>query len=528
MTSENSLLSVENLSIAFDRKRVVHDVSFHIFPQETLALVGESGSGKSITALSILKLLPYPLASHPEGRILWQGQDLLQSSDQHVRRVRGRQIAMIFQEPMTSLNPLHTVEKQIKEALKIHGSPSTSDHIQELLQQVQLKNVTQKMKAYPHQLSGGERQRVMIAMALAGRPSLLIADEPTTALDVTTQAEILKLLQGLQQQFNMSLLLITHDLSLVRRMAQRVVVMEKGQVVEQGRVQDIFTRPQHPYTQCLLAAEETDEVRPVSDTAKVLLQTEKITVSFPLKSNLWQKKSFFTAVDGISFSLRAGETLGVVGESGSGKSTLALALLRLVPFQGQCRFQNQALENLSSSQMRSLRRNMQIVFQDPYGALSPRMTVEEIIAEGLEVHEPTLTSQERMRRLDEVLQEVGLDHVMKGRYPHEFSGGQRQRLAIARALILKPQFLILDEPTSALDRAIQVDILKLLKRLQTEHGMAYLFISHDLKTVQAISHKVMVMKEGKVVEFGPKADIFLRPQHLYTQRLMKAAFDMDV
>ncbi len=530
MNSAVPLLSVENLDICFNETAVVQDVSFEVRPRQTFAIVGESGSGKSVTALSILKLLPYPLASHPQGRILWQGADLLQKSEKELQKIRGRQISMIFQEPMTSLNPLHTVEKQLKEAIELHeGRGHTQQRIQELLRQVQLKNIDQKRKAYPHQLSGGERQRVMIAMALAGRPALLIADEPTTALDVTTQAEILKLLQDLQKQFDMALLLITHDLTIVRRLADHVMVMEKGVVVEQGSVADIFTRPAHPYTQRLLSAEDTEMAIPLIPEAKPLLKGEKITVQFGSKPRFGQRSQpIFKAVDDVSFELKTGETLGVVGESGSGKSTLALAILRLLPFEGRCWFQNQNLSTLSSRQMRPLRQDMQIVFQDPYSALSPRMTVEEIIVEGLDVHQPRMTSQERTSHIDQALQEVGLSIAVKNRYPHEFSGGQRQRLAIARALILKPQLLILDEPTSALDRAIQVDILKLLKHLQAHHNMAYVFISHDLKTVQSISHNVMVMKEGKIVEYGTCRDIFSNPQHPYTQRLMKAAFEIEV
>lgn len=526
--TKNLLLSVENLSIAFGDTLVVKEISFDIQPGQTFALVGESGSGKSVSALSILKLLPYPFASHPQGKILFDNHDLLKSNDKEIRQVRGKRISMVFQEPMTSLNPLHTVEKQIREVFELHSGMSSHSQILDLLKLVQLKDPEQKCQAYPHQLSGGERQRVMIAMALAGQPDLLIADEPTTALDVTTQAEILKLLKDLQKKFGMALLLITHDLGIVRKMAQKVAVMEKGVIVEAGAVKDIFIKPSHPYTQRLLSSEPQGTADPLPKESSVLMKVHNLSVHFPLKKGLFRRTTGYTkAVNEISLSLRHAETLGIVGESGSGKTTLALAILRLIASQGEISLEGHRLDKLSSTEIRPLRKKMQIVFQDPFSSLSPRMTIEEIIGEGLEVHFPEQETSGRAERIMAVLREVGLEESMKTRYPHEFSGGQRQRISIARALILKPKLLILDEPTSALDRAVQADILQLLKKLQKEHALSYLFISHDLKIVRAISHQVIVLKEGNVVESGACQEIFKNPQHPYTQRLLKAAFDME-
>lgn len=525
---KNPLLSVENLRVAFGHTLVVKGISFDIQPGQTFALVGESGSGKSVSALSILRLLPYALASQPQGKVLFGKHDLLKSTDKEIRHIRGKHISMVFQEPMTSLNPLHTVEKQIWEVFDLHAGSCSHIQILDLLKLVQLKDAEQKCQAYPHQLSGGERQRVMIAMALAGQPDLLIADEPTTALDVTTQAEILKLLNDLQKKFSMALLLITHDLGIVRKMAQEVAIMEKGVIVEAGTVKDVFTRPAHPYTQRLLFSEPHGTAEPLPKKSSVLMEVRNLSVHFPLKKGFFQRTTgCIKAVNNISISLRHGETLGVVGESGSGKTTLALAILRLMASCGEIKLDGHRLDKLSGKEIRSLRKEMQIVFQDPFSSLSPRMTVEEIIGEGLEVHHPELKASGRTQRIIAVLQEVGLEDSMKTRYPHEFSGGQRQRIAIARALILKPKLLILDEPTSALDRAVQADILQLLKQLQKEHSLSYLFISHDLKIVRAISHHVIVLKEGSIVESGSCHEIFRNPQHPYTQKLLKAAFDME-
>ena len=532
MTTFAPLLSVENLSIAFNHTLVVKQISFEIKAGQTVALVGESGSGKSVTALSIPGLLPYPLASHPQGKILFKNKDLIKTTEKEMCQIRGKQISLIFQEPMTSLNPLHTVEKQIREVFERREGRETSSsrsRILELLNLVQLKDATQKCQAYPHQLSGGERQRVMIAMALAGQPDLLIADEPTTALDVTTQAEILKLLQDVQKRFGMALLLITHDLGIVRKMAEQMMVMEKGLIVEAGAVEEIFARPHHPYTRRLLSSDPQGTAVPLpAASSPPVMKVRDLSVHFPLKTGLFRRTTgFIKAVHNVSLSLRQGETLGIVGESGSGKTTLALAILRLVSSQGEIWLDTHPLEKLSPREMRPLRKEMQIVFQDPFASLSPRMTVEEIVGEGLEVHQPDLNVSDRVRRIIEALQQVGLDESMKDRYPHEFSGGQRQRIAIARALILKPKLLILDEPTSALDRAIQADILQILKKLQKERLLSYLFISHDLKIVRAISHTLIVMKEGLIVESGPCDQIFENPRHDYTQRLLKAAFEME-
>jgi microcin C transport system ATP-binding protein len=527
MTQSSPLLIVENLSAAFGSRQVLNHISFQIKAGETLAIIGESGSGKSVTALSLMRLLPYPLASHPSGRILFQGQDLMNLTERHMNQIRGKKIAMIFQEPMTSLNPLHTVEKQLKEAFLLHTGDYRYAEMIELLTLVQLKNPIDKAASFPHQLSGGERQRVMIAMALAGQPDLLIADEPTTALDVTTQAEILALLKDLQKRFNMALLLITHDLSVARKMASNVVVMKDGNVVEYGAVESIFTNPTQKYTQHLLACEPTCDKRPLSPKALVLLKVDNLSIQFPIKTGLFRRVAgCVKAVDNVSFTLRQGETLGIVGESGSGKTSLAFAILRLLKCQGTIELAGVPIESLSAKEMRPLRKKIQIVFQDPFSSLSPRMTIEQIVGEGLTVHEPGLSAPEKLHRVLAALEEVGLEPALKDRYPHALSGGQRQRVAIARALILEPTLLILDEPTSALDRSIQADILNLLSALQNQRKISYIFISHDLKSVHAISHKVIVLQEGKVVEAGSCDGIFDKPQHPYTQRLLKAAFDI--
>ncbi len=535
--SENStpLLSVRDLSVAFHQggqtSIAVDGVSFDIHKGEVLALVGESGSGKSVSANSILKLLPYPSASHPSGEILFKGKDLLKASDNELRAVRGNDITMIFQEPMTSLNPLHSIEKQISEILALHqgivGEAARSRTL-ELLNQVGIREPEKRLKAYPHELSGGQRQRVMIAMALANRPELLIADEPTTALDVTVQAQILELLRDLKGAHGMSMLFITHDLGIVRKFADRVCVMTKGKIVETGTVEDVFTRPQHDYTRHLLAAEPRGEP-PASDANKlVVMEGSDIRVWFPIKAGFMRKVvDHVKAVDGIDLKLRAGQTLGVVGESGSGKTTLGLALARLISSKGRIAFVGKDIAGYSFREMRPLRNQLQVVFQDPYGSLSPRMSVGEIIAEGLKVHERSLSADERDKRVCWALEEVGLDPSTRWRFPHEFSGGQRQRIAIARAMVLKPRFVMLDEPTSALDMSVQAQVVDLLRDLQQKHDLAYLFISHDLKVVKALANELIVMRFGKVVEQGASADIFRAPKEDYTRALLAAAFNIE-
>ncbi|KAA1185496.1 ABC transporter ATP-binding protein [Rhizobium tropici] len=535
--SENStpLLSVRNLSVAFHQggqtSTAVDGVSFDIAKGEVLALVGESGSGKSVSANSILKLLPYPTASHPSGEILFKGKDLLKASDNELRAVRGNDITMIFQEPMTSLNPLHSIEKQISEILALHQGmtgEAARTRTLELLNQVGIREPEKRLKAYPHELSGGQRQRVMIAMALANRPELLIADEPTTALDVTVQAQILDLLRELKGVHGMSMLFITHDLGIVRKFADRVCVMTKGRIVETGTVEDVFTNPQHDYTRHLLAAEPRGEP-PTSDAGKpVVMEGSDIRVWFPIKAGFMRKVvDHVKAVDGIDLKLRAGQTLGVVGESGSGKTTLGLALARLISSKGRIAFVGKDIAGYSFREMRPLRNQLQVVFQDPYGSLSPRMSVGEIIAEGLKVHERSLSADERDKRVCWALEEVGLDPSTRWRFPHEFSGGQRQRIAIARAMVLKPRFVMLDEPTSALDMSVQAQVVDLLRDLQKKHDLAYLFISHDLKVVKALANELIVMRFGKVVEQGASADIFRAPKEDYTKALLAAAFDIE-
>lgn len=535
--SENStpLLSVRNLSVAFHQggntSIAVDGISFDIRRGEVLALVGESGSGKSVSANSILKLLPYPAASHPSGEILFKGKDLLKASDNELRAVRGNDITMIFQEPMTSLNPLHSIERQISEILTLHqglAGHAARSRTLELLNQVGIREPEKRLKAYPHELSGGQRQRVMIAMALANRPELLIADEPTTALDVTVQAQILELLRDLKGVHGMSMLFITHDLGIVRKFADRVCVMTKGHIVETGLVEEVFTNPQHDYTRHLLAAEPRGEP-PASDTGKpIVMEGSDIRVWFPIKAGFMRKVvDHVKAVDGIDLKLRAGQTLGVVGESGSGKTTLGLALARLISSRGRIAFVGKDIAGYSFREMRPLRNQLQVVFQDPYGSLSPRMSVGEIIAEGLKVHEKSLSADERDKRVCWALEEVGLDPSTRWRFPHEFSGGQRQRVAIARAMVLKPRFVMLDEPTSALDMSVQAQVVDLLRDLQKKHDLAYLFISHDLRVVKALANELIVMRFGKVVEQGASADIFRAPQADYTKALLAAAFNIE-
>jgi len=525
-----NLIEIRDLAVEFShgesRQRVVEGVSFDIRKGETLALVGESGSGKSVTAHSILRLLPYPLASHPAGQILFHGEDLLQADEKRMRAIRGNRIAMVFQEPMTSLNPLHTVGKQINEVLSIHKGlrgRAASARTLELLELVGIPNARERFRAYPHELSGGQRQRVMIAMALANEPELLIADEPTTALDVTVQLKILELLKDLQARLGMSLLLISHDLNLVRRVAHRACVMQRGRVVEQASCEQLFRAPQHPYTQELLAAEPSGGPVDVEQRPP-LLEVNDLRVWFPIKKGVMRRTvDHVKAVDGVSFSLPKGQTLGIVGESGSGKSTLGLAILRLIGSRGEIRFKGHELSSLSQRDVRPLRRQMQVVFQDPFGSLSPRMSVGQIIGEGLRIHRIG-TAKEQEAAIIEALVEVGLDPDTRHRYPHEFSGGQRQRIAIARALVLKPALILLDEPTSALDRTVQRQVVELLRSLQQKYDLTYLFISHDLAVVRALSHQMMVVKQGQVVEQGVAGEIFAAPQHPYTQQLLESAF----
>ncbi|OLY46348.1 microcin C transport system ATP-binding protein [Bartonella apis] len=531
-----ALLSVRDLSVMFrqDGKETlaVDHISFDINSGETLALVGESGSGKSVTALSILKLLSYPMASHPSGEILFDNKDLMKLDEKSLQKVRGKDIAMIFQEPMTSLNPLHTVERQVSEVMKVHEGMSDKDARQrtiQLLTQVGIREPEKRLSSFPHQLSGGQRQRVMIAMALANNPQLLIADEPTTALDVTVQAQILELLEKLKQERSMSMLFITHNLGIVRKFADRVCVMTGGKIVETGKTADIFSHPQHDYTKKLLAAEPKGNPPKADKNAPVVMEGEKVRVWFPVKKGFFRRTvDYIKAVNDIDVTIREGQTLGVVGESGSGKTTLGLALTRMISSQGHIRFDGKDIEHFSFKQMRPLRRHIQIVFQDPFGSLSPRMSVGEIIAEGLLIHEKNLNYEERDERVVRALEEVDLDPETRNRYPHEFSGGQRQRIAIARAMVLNPRFVMLDEPTSALDMSVQAQVVDLLRTLQQKHNLAYLFISHDLKVVKALANDLIVMRNGQMVEHGPAEEVFSSPKTEYTRALMNAAFDLSV
>jgi microcin C transport system ATP-binding protein len=533
MTS--ALLSVEDLRIDFRTdERVVHavrGVSFDVNEGQTVALVGESGSGKSATALSVLRLLPYPAASHPAGRILFEGTDILAADEPTLRGVRGNRISMIFQEPMSSLNPLHSVERQIVETLKLHRGlrdRAARTRAVELLAEVGIPNPQSRLADYPHQLSGGQRQRVKIAMALANEPQLLIADEPTTALDVTVQAQILQLLQDLQRKHGMAILFITHDLGIVRRMAEVTHVMTEGRIVESGPTDDLFRNPRHPYTKKLLAAEPKGAPPSPSMEAETVVEATDVRVWFPIKRGFFRRTvGHIKAVDDVSVTLRQGETLGIVGESGSGKTTLGRALLRLVGSQGRIVFLGRAIDALSWKAMRPLRKDMQIVFQDPYGSLSPRMSIAEIVTEGLEVHAPQMTPVERDARAALALSEVGIDPETRHRFPHEFSGGQRQRIAIARAMVLEPRLVVLDEPTSALDMSVQAQVVDLLRELQQRRGLSYVFISHDLRVVRALANEIMVMKDGKVVESGPAEAIFSSPSTEYTRALLAAAFAAD-
>ena len=517
------MLDVKHLTVSFAGRRVVDDVSFELNRGETLALVGESGSGKSLTALSLLGLLPANAVR--SGAIALDGTDMVTASPDELRRVRGGMAGMVFQEPMTSLNPLHRIGRQVAEAIALHGRAPSRAVVAALLNRVGFPDAEARLDAFPHQISGGQRQRVMIAMALANDPALLIADEPTTALDVTIQAGILDLLAREKRARGLALLLISHDLNVVRRVADRVCVMKDGRIVETGRVADVFEAPQHPYTRMLIAAEPSGQPGLVPDAAKVVSEAQDLRVHFPIRRGLLRRVvGQVRAVDGVSLRIRAGETVGLVGESGSGKSTIGLALLRMQASTGRVLFEGTDITTLPQSRLRPLRRRMQVVFQDPYGSLSPRMSMGGIVAEGLQVHEPGLPRAERDRRVAAALHEVGLPADAAGRYPHEFSGGQRQRVAIARAIILQPRLLVLDEPTSALDRSVQAQIVDLLRALQSRHGLAYLFISHDLAVVRALAHRVVVLRAGRVVEDGPADAVFAAPQDPYTVALMAAAF----
>ncbi len=534
--SKAPLLEVRDLSVTFRTSErevnAVKNVSFSIHKGETVSLVGESGSGKSVTALSVMQLLPYPTAFHPSASIIFEGEELMGADDARMRAIRGDRISMIFQEPMTSLNPLHTVERQISEMLLLHrgmGREEARARTLELLSLVGIRDAEERLLSYPHQLSGGQRQRVMIAMALANEPDLLIADEPTTAVDVTVQAQILKLLDELRRKLGMALLLITHDLGIVRKIADRTCVMTEGEIVETRSTADLFDDPQHAYTRHLLGAEPKGGPRAKAADAPILVKTDQVKVHFPIKRGVLQRTTgFVKAIDGVSIELRRGHTVGVVGESGSGKTTLGLAVLRLLKSNGDIVFDGNTIQGLGAGALRPLRRQMQIVFQDPFGSLNPRLSVGQIIEEGMLVHGIGRDFDARRALITDALEDVGLDPRAQDRYPHEFSGGQRQRIAIARALVLKPRFVVLDEPTSALDMSVQAQIVDLLRDLQERHGLAYMFISHDLKVVRALADHVVVLKDGKVVEQGPRDQIFDTPQTPYTRALMSAAFELEI
>jgi len=530
-----SLLSIKDLSIDFKTTdgvfHAARKVSFDIEKGETLALVGESGSGKSVTALSIMQLLPYPLASHPAGSsITFKGEELIGKGDSYMRTIRGQKIGMIFQEPQTALNPLHTIEKQIGEMLRLHRNmkgEALNKRIDELMDLVGLSKMKDRLSAYPHELSGGQRQRVMIAMALANEPDLLIADEPTTALDVTVQAQILELLDSLKERLNMALLLITHDLTIVEKMADNVCVMQRGEIVESGAAKDIFAKPQHDYTKRLLSAQPKDAAPKADNNVNEILSGEAIKIHFPKAKNFFGRATdWVKAVDDIDIHVKQGQTLGIVGESGSGKTTLGLGLLKLVQAKGRIIFDGQDIGKLSSRAMRPLREDMQIVFQDPFSSLSPRMSVEQIIGEGLSIHRKDISKPEREQLVIEALNAVHMDPETRHRYPHEFSGGQRQRICIARAMVLKPKLIVLDEPTSALDLSVQAEIVDLLRELQAKYNLSYIFISHDLRVVRAMAHDLIVMKDGKIVESGAAEDIFDNPKEAYTKALLEAALNL--
>ncbi len=531
----DKILEIKNLHVEFKTPsglfHAVKGVSLDIERGETVALVGESGSGKSVSALSIMKLLPYPAAYHREGSsILFEGEELINKGETYMRAIRGQQIGMIFQEPQSALNPLHTIDKQIGEVLRIHqgmNKDAANRRILELLDMVGLPKIKDRLKAYPHELSGGQKQRVMIAMALANNPELLIADEPTTALDVTVQAQILDLLEDLKRQLNMSLLLITHDLSVVEKMADKVCVMRHGELLETNNAKDLFEKPSHDYTKMLLSTRPHGTVKPINNNAKTLVSGDDIKVHFPNKKNFFGKViSHVKAVDGIDINIKRGQTLGVVGESGSGKTTLGLAVIKLLASTGEINFDGREISELGRGDMRPLRSRMQIVFQDPYASLSPRMSVAQIIGEGLKLHRPELSRAELEALVIKALEDVHMNPETRHRYPHEFSGGQRQRIAIARAIVLAPEFIILDEPTSALDVSVQSEIVDLLRELQEKHELSYMFISHDLRVVRAMSHNVLVMKDGAIVEQGSAEEIFNAPKEKYTKTLLNAAMNL--
>ncbi len=527
------LLEVRDLSVTFRHEgrdfRAVDGISFGVERGRTLALVGESGSGKSVSALSILRLLPHGVRLG--GEILFKHEDILRMGPRKLRSIRGAGITMVFQEPMTSLNPVHTIERQIGEILELHGARKglkLRNRIIELLREVGIPDPAHRLGAYPHQLSGGQRQRVMIAMALANRPDLFIADEPTTALDVTVQAQILTLLKDLQARYGMAMLFITHDLTIVRKLADDVAVMQKGRIVEMNGVDDIFRAPKHPYTQALLAAEPKGAPPEADFASPVILEAQDVRVHFPIRRGFLRRTvGAVKAVDGVSLKLRQGETIGVVGESGSGKTSLGLALLRLIRSDGPILYLGRRIDGLSFRSMRPLRRDMQIVFQDPYGSLSPRLSIADIVAEGLIAQKTPLSFEERREIVARALADTGLDPAAMDRYPHEFSGGQRQRVAIARAMVLEPKFVVLDEPTSALDMSVQAQIVDLLRELQSKRNLAYLFISHDLRVVKALANEIIVMRHGKVVEQGAATEIFANPQNEYTRELFAAAFAVE-
>ena len=526
----SKLLEVRDLQVSFGDTDAVRGVSFDIEAGETVALVGESGSGKSVTALSVLQLLPYPQARHPGGSVLVNGEEMLGADKKRLLEVRGGVVSMIFQEPMTSLNPLHTIDKQVGEALVVHkrlSSKMARDRTLELLKLVGLQDAEHRLSSYPHELSGGQRQRVMIAMALANEPQLLIADEPTTALDVTIQAQILALLKDLQAQMDMAMLLITHDLGIVRNMAKRVCVMTNGEIVEAGDNRQIFTAPTHEYTQRLLAAEPKGEPPRADAAAPLVAAADALTVKYPVGKGWLGGRRYFTAVNTVDIQVRAGQTVGVVGESGSGKTTLGLAMLRLLNSEGEIRFDDHVISDVKRKGLTPLRKDMQIVFQDPYGSLSPRLSVLQIVEEGLRIHEAHVSKEERRRRVADVLAEVGLEPEHMDRYPHEFSGGQRQRISIARAMVLRPRFVVLDEPTSALDMSVQAQIVDLLRDLQKAHNLGYLFVSHDLKVVRALANWLIVMRDGVIVEQGAAMDVFNNPSSDYTKALFRAALDLE-
>jgi microcin C transport system ATP-binding protein len=532
--SDTPLLEVRDLSVSFRSEgrevRAVRNVSFDLAKGATLALVGESGSGKSSVAMSVLQLLPYPTAFHPSGSIRFAGQELVGAGEATMQALRGSRMALIPQEPLTSLNPLHRVERQIAEAMRLHrpgiGRDECHERVLELLKLVGVRDPARRMRSYPHELSGGQRQRVMIAMALANEPDLLIADEPTTALDVTIQAQVLELLHELRKRLGMAMLLITHDLGVVRKMADRVCVMSDGEVVEAGAADNVFERPAHAYTRRLLGAVPKGRPLAVPGERATLVETEDLRVWYPIKRWLGAPKDFVKAVDGVSIAIPRGHTLGVVGESGSGKTTLGMALLRIARSHGAIAFDGERIDTRNTKAMRPLRRRMQIVFQDPFASLSPKMSVRQIVGEGLPIHRPELSRAERADEIARMLDEVGLGSAVLDRYPHEFSGGQRQRIAIARAMILKPDLVVLDEPTSALDMSVQAQIIELLRDLQARHGLTYVFISHDLKVVRALAHELLVMKGGKVVEQGPADAVFDDPQQAYTRELISASLDL--